>query len=168
MLTQPDFRSAERSFQLICQVAGRAGRRHSQSRVLVQTRTPLHPVLLQVQANDYEAMYAQQIGDRQKFGYPPFVRLIRVTLKHRDLNLLHSAAAALEQALRTEFGRQMLGPETPLVNRVRGLHMLNFWLKIPAATPIAQAKTLLRERLLNLRAQERFRSVAAVIDVDAY
>lgn len=168
MLSFPDFRSAERSFQLIQQVAGRAGRRSTQGLVLVQTRTPFHPVLQQVQSNDYLAMYHQQLDERRKFHYPPFSRLIRITLKHRQPNTLQDAAAMLAQGLQPLFGERLLGPEVPLINRIQNLYLINFLLKADIHTSLQQVKSLLRQQFDRLQQLPNFKSVVIVVDVDAY
>jgi primosomal protein N' (replication factor Y) len=168
MLSFPDFRSAERSFQLIQQVAGRAGRRNQQGLVLVQTGMPLHPVLQQVQANDYAGMYAQQLDERCKFAYPPFSRLIRVTLKHRDQAVLFRAAEMLSQLLRPVFAERVLGPEVPLINRVQNLYLINFLLKLDLNRSLQHAKQTLRQQFETLRRHEKYKAIIITVDVDAY
>jgi primosomal protein N' (replication factor Y) len=169
MLSYPDFRSAERCFQSLVQVAGRAGRRGSGGgKVLVQTRMPLHPLLQQVRDSNYDDMFDSQLAERSKFGYPPFVRLVRIVLKHKDERLLGRAAAALDGLLRGVFAPQyVLGPQPPLVNKVRNLYILHFLVKISRDTNLAAAKELLSLQIVAMLAHQDYRSVAANVDVDA-
>lgn len=113
LLFAPDFRAAERAFQLMTQVAGRAGRRDAAGEVVIQTTEPEHPVIRQVAAGDYEAMARTQLAERRAFAYPPYARLIRLTLRQRDRDLLYRASAALAVALRGRFGRRAMGPVAP-------------------------------------------------------
>ncbi|MEM9024660.1 MAG: primosomal protein N', partial [Bacteroidota bacterium] len=119
LLSFPDFRAFERSYQLMTQVAGRAGRSQKRGKVIIQTYNPHHRVIRQVVDHDYEALYKDEILERRNFHYPPFHRMIRITLKHRDVEKVNHAAAYLARLLRTVFGERVLGPEFPLVARMR-------------------------------------------------
>ena len=143
LLNYPDFRAGERAFQLMMQVGGRAGRRSEQGVVVIQTSQPGHPVLEQVRRGDYEAMARMQLAERRSFLYPPFCRLIALTLRHRDKTLLWEAAARLGDELRRIFGRRVLGPEAPPVDRIRGQYLTRFLLKIERQSSVAEAKSLL-------------------------
>jgi primosomal protein N' (replication factor Y) len=166
MLSFPDFRAGERSFQLMAQVAGRAGRRDKQGRVLIQTAQPRHHILSCVQRNDYREMYFAQIDDRKELCYPPFVRLIEITLKHRSEQTLLRAAQALSQRLKAVFGSRVLGPVAPLVNRVQNRYLINFMLKIEREKSTGKAKELLKAQCDVIRQVDEFRQVEIIPDVD--
>lgn len=166
MLNYPDFRSAERAFQLMMQVGGRAGRRDGQGTVVIQTTQPSHPVLAHILGGDYGAMARAQLAERRSFLYPPYCRLISVILRHRDKELLWRAADRFAGPGRRVFGRRLLGPEPPPVDRVRGQYILRFLLKIEKQSSFAEAKELLRGLFDRLRAEAPFRSVDITADVD--
>src|SRR5699024_1685537 len=118
LLNFPDFRAHERSFQLLTQVAGRAGRTQTQGRVLIQTYSPNHAILRHVIESDYEAMYEEQLQGRRQFHYPPFYRLIKISLKGRNYNTVNEAADWLGQSLAQAFKENVLGPEFPPIARI--------------------------------------------------
>lgn len=165
-LNFPDFRAWERSFQLMAQVAGRAGRRSKQGRVIIQTFNPQHPVIEQVVANDFIGLYQQQINERHEFHYPPYFRLIRLTLKSRDENLLVLAAQHLADQLRAHFGARVLGPEFPAVAKIRDEYLKNIMLKIEREANSVKVKSIISNELLNMRAHPDFKKVRVVPDVD--
>lgn len=165
-LNFPDFRAWERSFQLMAQVAGRAGRRSTQGRVIIQTFNPRHPVIEQVVAHDYIGLYQQQIAERQEFSYPPFHRLIKLTLKTKDEHLLIVAAQHLADQLRAYFGARVLGPEFPPVGRIRDEYLKNIMLKIEREANSVKVKQIIANELLNMRAHPDFKKVRVVADVD--
>ena len=115
MMTRPDFRAFERSYQLISQVAGRAGRRDEKGIVILQTRHPEYSVLGQITTNDYPAMYREQVELRQAFKYPPTCRLIDIYLKHKDQQTVADAAKYMASLLRKHFGTYILGPDRPVI-----------------------------------------------------
>lgn len=151
LLAFPDFRAAERAFQVITQMAGRGGRRGERSGVVIQTSQPESPIILQAADCDYEAMAADQLSERAEYGYPPYVRLIEVTLKHKDKDALWAGANALAVAGRTVFGRALLGPQSPLVDKVRGEYVLMFLLKIGRGASFADARRRLKSLLEALK-----------------
>lgn len=165
-LNFPDFRAWERSFQLMAQVAGRAGRRSTQGRVIIQTFNTRHPVIEQVVAHDYIGLYQQQIAERQEFSYPPFHRLIKLTLKTKDEHLLIVAAQHLADQLRAYFGARVLGPEFPPVGRIRDEYLKNIMLKIEREANSVKVKQIIANELLNMRAHPDFKKVRVVADVD--
>lgn len=166
MLNQADFRAHERAFQLMAQVAGRAGRRSGRGLVVLQTRQPQLPLVEQVVRSDYAAMYAMQLEEREQFGFPPAVRLISVMLKHRDEQVVAHAAEALAAALRPAFGSDLLGPDRPVVSRVQLLHLRKLLLKVrPGFTPQSVRRSLWAARQW-LLSQAAYKSVAVVFDVD--
>lgn len=147
MLNQPDFRATERTFQMLSQVAGRAGRKGHRGTVILQTRSASAPVIEQVKANDYAAMYATLIRERQLFHYPPFSRLIEIHLRHRDRDVLLHLAEQMGQQLRAVFGESVLGPTRPVVGRVASLHIQKILLKLDTHLPLGQV----RQALLSIR-----------------
>lgn len=167
LLFSPDFRAAERAFQLMTQVAGRAGRRDAEGEVVIQTSEPDHPLLRQVAAGDYAAMARTQLAERRLFGYPPYGRLTEVTLRHRDRALLYEGANALGGALRARFGPRVLGPVPPSVDRIRDEWLVGLLLKVEAGASAARARALLRGELERVLAHdERFKSIAVSCNVD--
>lgn len=166
LLFSPDFRAAERAFQLMTQVAGRAGRRDAAGEVVIQTSEPEHPVIRQVAAGDYEAMARTQLAERRAFAYPPYARLIRLTLRQRDRELLYRASAALAVALRGRFGRRAMGPAAPPVDRIREEYITEFLLKIESGASAARAREVLREVLRQTLGPKEFRTVGCSCDVD--
>lgn len=166
MLSFPDFRAGERSYQLMAQVSGRAGRRGKQGRVLIQTLQPHHHILSCVQRNDYRQMYRAQLADRQEILYPPFVRLIEITLKHRSEQTLLRAAQALSLRLKAVFGSRVLGPVAPLINRIQNRYLICFTLKIERDKSVEKAKALLRAQLSEILQVEEFRQLEIIPDVD--
>ncbi|MDR2937222.1 MAG: primosomal protein N' [Rikenellaceae bacterium] len=166
LLNYPDFRASERSFQLMMQVAGRAGRRDDQGMVVIQTSQPDHPVIVQVGAGDYEAMVRTQLAERRAFLYPPFCRLIRFTLKHRQKEVLVRAAADFDQALRKLFGARLLGPETPMVDKIRGEFLRGFLLKIERHKSFAKARHWAGDEVRKLLTTKEYVGLAMVVDVD--
>ena len=166
LLNYPDFRAGERAFQLMMQVGGRAGRRSEQGTVVIQTGQPSHPVLAQVCSGDYEAMARMQLAERQSFLYPPYCRLISLTLRHRDRTWLWEAANRFGDSLRRVFGRRLLGPEAPPVDRIRGQYLVRFLLKIEKQSSAAEAKRLLAGLFDTLHRDKAYRAVELIPDVD--
>ncbi|MFQ5334854.1 MAG: primosomal protein N', partial [Flavobacteriales bacterium] len=166
MLHFPDFRSYERSFQLMSQVAGRAGRKGERGLVVIQAFSPKHPVVEMVRNCDYIGMYKQEISDRKCFRYPPFHRLIRLTLRHRDFDAVNSTAETLAGMLKGAFGSRVLGPEFPPVARVRNQYNKHILVKLEYGISIANAKTGLLTILDRFRRNWQVKSVRIIIDVD--
>jgi len=166
MMSYPDFRALERSYQLMAQVSGRAGRRYKRGLVMIQTNNPKHPLLQWVVDDNYDAMFEQQLSDRYKYKYPPYYRLIEVSLRHRDYELLNKAASALAGMLKPVFGGLMLGPEYPLVSRIRNLYIKNLMLKTGKGLQGKQHKAELARQLEIFKALPDYKSVRIIIDVD--
>lgn len=166
MLSVPDFRAYERAYQLMSQVAGRAGRRSHRGLVVLQTRQPGLPVVKQVVEGDYEGMFCQQWVERDMFRYPPVVRIINIYLKHRDERICEAAAYALAQMLRPHFGDGLLGPDRPAVGRVQLLYIRKLMLKVaPELPPAGVRRTLLAARTA-LLALPDYKAVNLFFDVD--
>lgn len=166
LLNSPDFRSSERAFQLMTQVAGRAGRRETGGTVVIQTSEPDNPVVRWVAVGDYEAMARSELTERHTFSYPPYSRLVRLTLRDRDIARLREGALWLAAALRERFGRRVFGPVAPPVDRVRGVFIIQIMLKIESGRPVSRARELLRGCLKDMSAEERLRQINIAVDVD--
>ncbi len=166
LLSFPDFRAPERSFQLMAQVSGRSGRKNKQGRVLIQTYNPEHTILRDVVNNDYAAMFKKQIADRRKFKYPPFYRLVLLRVKHKDADLLNKAAESLARSLRSTFGNRVLGPEFPMVGRIMNYYLKHIMVKIERTTSAIEMKGKLLEEVEKFRGRKDFSGVKVLIDVD--
>jgi primosomal protein N' (replication factor Y) len=143
MLNFPDFRAHERAFQMIAQVSGRAGRKHRRGKVVVQTNAPLHPVIQQVVAHDYKAMFNTQCHERELFRYPPFYRMIQLTLKHRDAEVVARASTRLAGELRRQFADRVAGPVVPVVSRIQNQHLRLIVLKVESGASVARVREIL-------------------------
>ena len=168
LLFFPDFRAHERAFQLLTQVAGRAGRSNEKGKVLIQSFSPAHPVLQQVIQTNYEALYTQQIHERKTFDYPPFFRLIRISLKARDYQKAQQAAQWLHDVLAQHLTTPILGPVDPMVARVRNQYIKQLLLKYPDNTSRKHVKDVLSNALKSIEAIGQFRSVKINVDVDPF
>ena len=166
MLKQPDFRAYERSFQMMAQVAGRAGRRQRQGRVILQTSSADLQLIHQVVRNDFDAMYNDQMLERREFRYPPFIRLINIYVKHRHIETVEALARDLALSLRALFGTRVLGPDEPPVARVQSLYIRSIILKIEPQLPIGKTKELLSEKKKELLSQKGYSSAQIYFDVD--
>ena len=164
----PNFRSFERAFQQMTQVSGRAGRHGDSGQVIIQTFNPQHQVLSDVMENDYHHLYDEQIQERRVFRYPPFYRLIQITLKHRDTEVLNPAADWLAAQLRATFGNRVLGPEYPLVSRIRALYLKQIILRFERNEAIADAKRVMMQMADDLVKQEGWSGIGVYFDVDPY
>ena len=168
LLNYPDFRAFERSYQLLAQVAGRAGRRDKQGKVCIQAYDDSHRIIKQVIANDYPQMYADEMEERKQFNYPPFSRLIFINVKHKDANVLNFAAQTLANSLRAQLGNRILGPEQPLVARIRNYYIKQIIIKTEKNAAIQKVKAVLKDTIKDFNAQKDFKSVITQIDVDPY
>jgi len=166
MLHFPDFRAFERSYQLMSQVAGRAGRKGKRGKVLIQTFNPEHQIIRQVIDSDYLGMYKNELIDRRNFQYPPFYRLIHLTLRHRDKSKLHAAAHHLARELKKKFGDRVLGPEEPGIARIRNYYHQNIMLKLEKQASPKKAKEILNKQLEAFAVHKDYKSVRVGIDVD--
>jgi primosomal protein N' (replication factor Y) len=166
LLTYPDFRSYERAYQLMEQVAGRAGRKHKQGLVILQTKQPDLPVIHHVMHHDFEQLYLEQIAERQLFRYPPFYRLIYVYLKHRKEEVVDQAAEWMAAQLRHGLGDRVLGPDKPPVARVQTLFIKKMVVKVELRISMAQVRDYLTAVQHTLVEDARFRSLTVYYDVD--
>ena len=166
MLNYPDFRSYERAFQLMAQVAGRAGRKNKQGLVILQTKSPELPVILQVMRNDYEELYYDQLAERQMFRYPPYYRLIYVYLKHRKESVLDLAADTMATILHSGLGDRVLGPDKPPIARIQTLYIKKMIVKVEQNASMAKVRDYLLAVQRSIIEDERFRSLIVYYDVD--
>ena len=166
LVSYPDFRSFERAFQQMTQVSGRAGRRDTRGTVIIQAFNPWHQAIRNVIDNDYEAMYSSQTAERRVFRYPPFSRIIDITLRHRDAETLNEAAALFANSLRQVFALRVVGPVYPNVPRVRGLYLKKIMLRFDAGEPLSQAKNIILQLGEKLRAEKSNRTIQIIYDVD--
>jgi len=166
LLNFPDFRAHERSFQLMLQVAGRAGRTKKRGKVLIQSYNPHHQIIQQVSMGDYAGMYKDQLEERYNYKYPPFYRLIRITLKCRDYSKTNDGADWLATGMKNVFKENVLGPEFPPVARIRNEYYKNILLKIPQQQSLAKTKEMLQRIMESFKAIGAFRSIKVVINID--
>ncbi|MCK4289334.1 MAG: primosomal protein N', partial [Bacteroidales bacterium] len=166
MINFPDLRSFERSFQLMAQVSGRAGRKKKRGKVIIQTYNPSHPVVRFVIDNDYVSMFNNQLIERRNFKYPPFTRLIQIKLKHKDYNVLNKAASEFAALLREKLGKRVLGPEYPMVSRIKNLFIKTVLIKIEKEISISFVKSEILKRVEIFYKNKDFKSIRILIDVD--
>ncbi|MBB1139212.1 primosomal protein N' [Myroides sp. WP-1] len=167
-LYHPDFRAHERAFQMMTQIAGRSGRFDKKGKVVIQTFNPYHNIIQQVTNYDYKSMYKEQMYERHNFQYPPFYRLIRLTLKHRDFEKLREASFWLYNNLKGQLGIPVLGPEEPAINRIRNQYIRVILIKIPQQVMLNQTKGQVRRILKSFESIGAYRSVHVVANVDFY
>lgn len=168
MLNQPDFRAFERSFQMMTQVAGRAGRASKQGKVIIQTYNPYHNTIQQVTNNDYLNMYQEQLYDRKIYYYPPYYRLIKLTLKQRDFDKLKEGAKWLHQVLSQNLKTPVLGPEEPAVNRIKNEYIRTILIKLPQDASINSSKKMIQKILNSFDAVPQFKAIRVNLNVDFY
>lgn len=167
LLSAPDFRSTERAFQLLMQVAGRAGRHNDRGLVVIQTSQPQHPVIRYVASGDYHAMARTELHERKAFGYPPYSHLVRFMLRHSDYELLRRASHALAAILRKKFGHRVMGPVSAALEMLRGEHRAELLLKIESGASMKLAREYIRKTLDELRVDKSIKAVNISVDVDA-
>lgn len=168
MLSYPDFRAHERSYQLMAQVSGRAGRKHSQGKVMIQTHQPKHPLLQHVIRNNYGQMATEQLQWRNQYHYPPYYRLILIKMKHRDSHLLNKGAASLALSLRKIFNEDVLGPEYPMISRIKNLFIKQIMIKFDRKRSSGKVKEQVAAIRYDFERTPEFRSIMLQIDVDPY
>ncbi len=169
MLNYPDFRAFERSFQLMAQVAGRAGRRNKRGKVIIQAYDTHHRVLQQVIEHDYQGLFETELMERRNYHYPPLYRLINLDIKHKDQGKLYQIADYLAKVLRQQFGDRVLGPEAPLVSRIRNYYIQTLLLKVEKkGVSVQKVKTNLQEILKKFEAESLAKGSIIQIDVDPY
>ena len=168
MLYHPDFRAFERSFQMMTQVSGRAGRSVKRGKVIIQTYNPIQNTIQQVTNNDYVGMYMEQLYDRQIYKYPPYFRIIKLTLKQRDFDKLKEGAMWLYQVLSQNLNIPVLGPEEPAISRIRNEYIRTILIKIPQNTSIASTKKTIQKILNSFESVAQYRAIKVTLNVDFY
>lgn len=168
MLNFPDFRAHERSFQLMLQVSGRAGRTEERGKVLIQTYNPHHNILQQVSTNNYIDMFNEQMNDRNNFKYPPVYKQIKITLKHKEYNKVETASNWYAKSLRQVFKENILGPESPPIARIRNQFHKNILVKIPKEQSLAKTKEAIIKINNSFFSVKDFRSVKVILNVDNF
>jgi primosomal protein N' (replication factor Y) (superfamily II helicase) len=166
LLNFPDYRAHERSFQLLTQVSGRAGRTKKRGKVIIQSYNPYHQILKQVSNNDYEEMFKEQLYEREQFLYPPVNRIIKITFKHKDYNRLNEASEWFAKSLRNVFGSGILGPEYPPIARIRNQYLKNVMVKVPLKQSLTQTKNSIKRIHRSFNAISQFKSVRVIYNVD--
>lgn len=166
LLNFPDYRAHERTYQLLTQVSGRAGRTKKRGRVVIQTYNPYHQILKQVTNSDYEGMYKEQLYEREQFKYPPVNRIIKITFKHKNYNVLNEAADWFSGALRSNFGGTVLGPEYPPVARIRNQYLKHIVIKVQKVHSLAQTKANIRRIEKSFKSVAMYRGVRVIYNVD--
>lgn len=168
MLYHPDFRAFERSFQMMTQVSGRAGRSDKRGKVIIQTYNVNHNVIQQVTHNDYVGMYKEQLYERQIYKYPPFFRLIKLTLKHKDFEKLKEGSMWLYQVMQQNLNVPVLGPEEPGINRIRNEYIRTIMVKIPQDSSISSTKKTIQKILNSFDVVPQYRTIKVTANVDFY
>ena len=166
LLNTPDFRSYEHAFQMLEQVSGRAGRTGSQGEVMIQTFDPKNSLYQHLIQHDYQGLYAEQIAERKAFGFPPYYRMIMLTLKHRDMQRLTAASDMLQQRLQQAFGTRVSGVILPSIARTQNMYVRQIRLTIEVTANIARAKEMVREQIRWVQQQTQCRGVVILPDVD--
>ena len=168
MLYFPDFRAFERSFQMMTQVSGRAGRSEKKGKVIIQTYNPIHNIIQQVTQNDFLSMYNEQLYERQIYKYPPYFKIIKLTLKQRDFDKLKEGSIWLFQVLQQQFDFPVLGPEEPPVGRIRNEYIRTILIKIPQKKSLSTTKKTIQKILNSFEAVSQYRSIKVAVNVDFY
>jgi primosomal protein N' (replication factor Y) len=169
LLKYPDYRANERSYQMLAQVSGRAGRRGKQGKVVIQTYDPNHRVIKQVIENDYSDLYFTEMEERKSFKYPPYYRIISMDVKHRNPEILYNQAEYLANELRKHFGDRVIGPEAPLINRIRNYYIKSIMLKFERDTiSIVKAKAIIRDVITQFQTTKLSKGSIVQPDVDPY
>ena len=167
LLSFADFRAHERAFQLMEQVSGRAGRKHEQGKVLIQAVNVKHPVLQLVQQHDFEKFYEYEIANRKEFLYPPFSRIVMLTLKHKDKTIATNAAEKLAALLRQDLGNYIVGPAAPVIGRLRNQYLMELMIKLPKEPGMSLTyKKVIRNHINLMQSEKNYKAVNVIADVD--
>jgi primosomal protein N' (replication factor Y) len=167
LLSFADFRAHERAFQLMEQVSGRAGRKHEQGKVLIQAVNVKHPILQLVQQHDFQKFYEYEIVNRREFLYPPFSRIVMLTLKHKDKNTVTAAAEKLALLLRQDLGNYLVGPAPPVIGRIRNQYLMEIMMKLPKEPGMSLTyKKVIRNHINLMQSQKEYKSIHVIADVD--
>ncbi len=169
LLKYPDYRANERSFQMLAQVSGRAGRRGKQGKVVIQTYDPNHRVIKQVIENDYQDLYLTEMEERRSFKYPPFYRIINLDIKHKNADILYNQAEYMATELRKNFGDRVIGPEVPLISRIRNYYIKSIMLKFEKdGISINRVKSVIKDIITQFQTTKLSKGSIVQPDVDPY
>lgn len=168
LLNFPDFRAHERCFQLMEQVSGRAGRRQKQGKVVIQTSDPQNKIIRLVLRHDYQGMFKMQVQEREAFNYPPFCRMIKINLKHKNRAILNSFADELGSDLKKIFGNRVLGPEFPVISQIQQYYIKTILIKIEKEKSLGRAKNMIRESVERIGKLKGSGGLKILVDVDPY
>lgn len=166
LISFPDFRAYERSFQQMTQVSGRAGRHGHRGKVIIQTYQPYHQAIRDAMSGDYISMYKSQIVERRVFRYPPYYRLVDIIVRHKEEDVVNTAAARYAAALRGKFDNRVMGPEFPSVARIRGLYLKKIMVRFAVGEAISEAKKIMLSLSNELLKEKEFSRVQIIFDVD--
>ena len=164
----PSFRSQEKCFQMLTQVAGRAGRSEKEGKVIIQTYNPDQKILKKILTNDYKGMFDEELNQRLLFDYPPYSRLIKITLKHKDFNKLNDGSIWISKLLRKRLRHDILGPEFPLIKKIKNKFIKHILIKISINKSLKRAKSTILKSLKSFESISQFKSTDIIIDVDPY
>lgn len=168
MLNFPDFRAHERSFQMMEQVSGRAGRRQKTGKVVIQTSDPDNTIIRLLVNHDYKTMFRLQAAERKAFNYPPFCRLIKITLRHKDMQSLNVFSDKLGNDLKSIFGKRILGPGFPLISKVQLWYIKTILIKLEREKPVTQSKQLIAAAIERIEKEKGASALRIAVDVDPY
>jgi primosomal protein N' (replication factor Y) len=169
ILQYPDFRAQERAFQLMTQVSGRSGRREDLGQVIIQAYAVSHPVINDVMNHDFKNFIERELLERKRFNFPPFVRLIRIELRHLKSETVDQAAIWLANRLSKFLGKRVLGPSEPPVARIKGAYAREIYLKLERKNEIIlKGKQKIKEYTQKIKSEEGWGSIRVIIDVDPY
>ena len=166
LLYHPDFRATERAYQMLVQVSGRTGRHTNQGKVLIQTYQPEHPIFPQITRNDYKAFFSQDMLDRHAFHYPPYVKLMRIIIKHEDNTICNRTAELLANKLKIQLRSRILGPDTPSIAKIQNKYIRQILVKIEINASIQQAKEIIRNEIQGVQLQKPYNTANIQFDVD--
>ncbi len=166
MLNYPDFRAFERSFQLMSQVSGRAGRKNKRGTVVLQTANPENPVILDVINNNYKNHYKNELAEREAFKYPPFYRLISFTIKHKNQQICNQAADYFTNYMQSVFNDRIIGPQAPTISKIQNWHIQKSLLKLERTASLKKAKDLILQARVATLSHQAFKATSIQIDVD--
>ena len=168
MLNFPDFRAYERSFQLMGQVSGRAGRKKKQGKVIIQTSNAENVIIKQVMQNDYISFFRGQLAEREQYKYPPYYRLISLSVRHAERDIVNNASRQMVYELRKMFGNRVLGPEMPIIGRIQNKHIKNILIKLEKGQQISAEKKAILQIINTTKSQAGLSGLQVIIDVDPY
>jgi primosomal protein N' (replication factor Y) len=166
MLNFPDFRAFERSYQLMVQVSGRAGRKNKTGKVMIQTTNPDHVVIKSIIAADMDGFYSGELEQRQNFHYPPYFKLVEFSIKHKNPDLVNLAAAQFGTSLKNIFGNRVLGPEFALIPRINNYYIKKIMLKVERDAPSSKVRDVIEECIHTFLLQPDFKYVQIIADAD--